>query len=1371
MRSRIKQSYPLRYGTRVPSLRLIVLLAVALSATALAGRIGRAGGPVREGNIVWANKSVGDRTSEVDSQVTKFRATDSELYANSPSFNFIPFQSCTALPSGAVGWWNAEGNANDALGSNNGVLHNGTSFSTGLVGQAFSFDGVDDYVSINRSIQDDFTIEFWLNTTQVVGTDDGQWYEGMGLVDAEVRSVTNDFGVTLRNGRVFFGVGNPDVTIKSGFVSDGNWHHVAATRLRSTGEMRLYVDGLQVASANAGTQSLTAPPRITMGQVQVDNNPYQGKLDEVTLYSRVLSAQEVQAIYNANVAGKCTFPANCKAAPSNLVAWWRAENNANDTVGNHHGSLQNATFTVGNVGQGFKLNQTDGTLDQVSIPSSPDLCPANFTIETWVKFDTLDTPNASAPGLQYIMFKKNTRIGNFEGYDLHKVRVNGEDKLSTTISAANGTFATVNSQTSVVTGQFYHVAASHDFDGTTGTLKLYVNGVLEGSASANFPPDYDTRPVFLGSSGESFFNGYLNGVIDEASIYDRVLSQAEIQSIYSAGNAGKCGPGSIQSLTLSPNPVNGGEPSTGTVTLTTAAPTGGTVINLSTSDADVATVPSFFTIAAGQTTGTFSVSTLVPATDTSALITTASQTGSTSASLTVLSARPDLTVSSATVPSSIQTDAGFNISWTDTNQGTAQAAMPWTDRVWLSNDNQLGNDTLIGDFPFNTNLEPNQTADRIQTISIPRNAISQDGSYYLLIQTEANNQINEGIGEGNNIIAQPINVTRQPHPDLVVDNVVAPNTAFFGQSILVQWTVKNIGLGPTNAQGWQDFVYLSLDNVPELEDPFKLPVNNVSYLASGESYTATAELKIPQGLVGQYKIIVWTDGDGTNHRSNVYPHQVVEDDDENNYGIARPIQINTPPLPDLRTINVVAPDEVFAGGQMTLNWRVENHGDGVTPQDQVNWVDKIYLSQNTTLDVNTDRLVGSLPRSGALAQNEGYTVSNFVMSVPNNIAGDWYVFILTDGDNQVYEFNNESNNANYDSQPPGSPMHIHATPPDLVIPTSVAAPANGSSGQSVSIGWTVKNQGAFDAAPNWFDAVYLSADQTLNTDSDVLLTNIFRSNPLGPGLTYDVSANVTLPSCISGTYYIFVLTDSRRQIFEFDPNLDAEANNASPPRSIQIVDATPDLRVTTVGQPSTGNAGQQINVNWAVANQGVGPTVLTKWTDRVYLSPTQTVDPGTALLIGSFDHIGALNSGENYTRTESLTIPSTAQGDYFVAVLTDANNEVEECANNANNVAAGAQMITIDNVLPDLIVQSANSQSNPIAGQTVSVDWTVANQGATAVNIHPGAMPFTSRAMPSSAMMTCASQRHRSQDRSQSELLTTARCKRRCRWLRRETTF
>ena len=58
---------------------------------------------------------------------------------------------CVAPPSGLISRWPGDGNTDDIEGGNNGSLQNGATFATGLVGQAFSLDGVNDYITIPRS--------------------------------------------------------------------------------------------------------------------------------------------------------------------------------------------------------------------------------------------------------------------------------------------------------------------------------------------------------------------------------------------------------------------------------------------------------------------------------------------------------------------------------------------------------------------------------------------------------------------------------------------------------------------------------------------------------------------------------------------------------------------------------------------------------------------------------------------------------------------------------------------------------------------------------------------------------------------------------------------------------------------------------------------------------------------------------------------------------------------------------------------------------------------------------------------------------------------------------------------------------------------
>lgn len=229
----------------------------------------------------------------------------------------------------------------------------------------------------------------------------------------------------------------------------------------------------------------------------------------------------------------------CVAPPAGMVGWWPANGTANDAVAGNHGQLAgDAGFATAVVGQGFRL---DGFGDFVEISDSPALKPAHMSVEAWVRFDSLDTPIVSqfgAVGLQYILFKKNSRIFNFEAYALRKERVGAVDRLVFSVADINGTGGTALavSTTAVVVGQFYHVVGTYD----GSQVRLYVNGTLEGQSAVSVTVDYGIRPVFIGTSGETVFDGKLHGSVDEATIYNRALDATEIAALHGAGSAGKC---------------------------------------------------------------------------------------------------------------------------------------------------------------------------------------------------------------------------------------------------------------------------------------------------------------------------------------------------------------------------------------------------------------------------------------------------------------------------------------------------------------------------------------------------------------------------------------------------------------------------------------------------------------------------------------------------------------------------------------------------------------------------------------------------------------------------------------------------------------
>jgi hypothetical protein len=227
----------------------------------------------------------------------------------------------------------------------------------------------------------------------------------------------------------------------------------------------------------------------------------------------------------------------CYPAPDGLVGWWPGEGSADDLIGTNNGVLKGGTLANGSgfVGSAFTF---DGTNGYVQIPDSPLFRPANLTVEAWVRFDSLDSAGNSPAGDQYIFFKQNSRDTDFEGFELGKGRNSELDYFYVIVTSATAQSVALQSVTSISPGVWYHIAGVRGSNFT----QIYVNGQLENQTNVNFPQDYGTLPVYLGTSGQSYWDHKLSGSLDEVSLYSRALSAPEIANIFKAGSAGKCRP-------------------------------------------------------------------------------------------------------------------------------------------------------------------------------------------------------------------------------------------------------------------------------------------------------------------------------------------------------------------------------------------------------------------------------------------------------------------------------------------------------------------------------------------------------------------------------------------------------------------------------------------------------------------------------------------------------------------------------------------------------------------------------------------------------------------------------------------------------------
>jgi regulation of enolase protein 1 (concanavalin A-like superfamily) len=208
-------------------------------------------------------------------------------------------EQLAGVGSTLVANYNFENNAADGSGFGNlGVTNNNVTFVAGKVGAlAAQFDGVSSSVQIPASVANDFSIAYWVKTTATGGS--GQWWNGKGLVDGEMPGSVADFGTSLIGTKAAFGVGNPDTTIVSTTsINDGNWHHVAATRVNATGAMKLYVDSSLQASATGPTGTRSAPTGLRIGGILANyaGGYLAGAVDDVRLYNYQLSASQIAAL-------------------------------------------------------------------------------------------------------------------------------------------------------------------------------------------------------------------------------------------------------------------------------------------------------------------------------------------------------------------------------------------------------------------------------------------------------------------------------------------------------------------------------------------------------------------------------------------------------------------------------------------------------------------------------------------------------------------------------------------------------------------------------------------------------------------------------------------------------------------------------------------------------------------------------------------------------------------------------------------------------------------------------------------------------------------------------------------------------------------
>lgn len=484
---------------------------------------------------------------------------------------------------------------------------------------------------------------------------------------------------------------------------------------------------------------------------------------------------------------------------------------------------------------------------------------------------------------------------------------------------------------------------------------------------------------------------------------------------------------------------------------------------------------------------------------------------------------PDFTVTNVTPDSLTAREAApFSVHWTTHNAGNGANKGIYRDRIYLSESpdwNMGAGAKVLTTYTFNQVLFPGDSAVRKADLILPN---LPAGQWYFFVETDAYNDEQEFGTEQNNI-AHSVAVTIQPlHADLEITAFLAPEAANSGANIMVSWETANNGDVTTAANLWMDRLWLSKDTIPDGGDWQLAAVEHRGRLDTGKTYTVSQAVNIPNGLFGNYYLLI-----------DVAHDWEAQADDANpaNDLALRPMTIYLQSTPDLQISDLSAPVKVYASEKFYLHYTVANNGAGEVSGKSVS--DRVVLSNDLYLK-GADIDLGFRTATRTLLTGSSYTDS-IQVTIPVYAAGNYYLLLQTDSKENIYEFQGESNNIAW--------LLLQITPINDVAGnltvTEVETPDSALLGEPLSIRYVLKNTGDSLVSGTLRDASYLSTDQLFDDVSDRLHTISNYAVNLQPGDSLEQMLIAPALTAKAGDYFGLIRDNIAATTREssFDDNL------------------------------------------------------------------------------------------------------------------------------------------------------------------------------------------------------------------------------------------
>jgi azurin len=579
----------------------------------------------------WTQSGAGGTITNINSDTTTvtnlangtttFTLHETDNYGVTATTNVVVTNGSSSLLTGIVSYWKLDessGNAIDAAGGgNNGTVTGATHGVTGKINTAYSFSGTTPKVNCGTNTNLAFTtgtIGCWVNLSTLSPSGDGViiskgdasgeyngWaliYEADGLFKFQTYTASGS---------------HTTYTFSTTTLAANTWYYLAVSFNGSS--LVTYINGNQVTTTETNLPVTTVYPFVIGNNANAANFAFNGVIDEVGAWNRVLTPAEVTSLYNAGAGNQYPFSGSSStpsanagsdqnlsagttsttltgsgadqggtitsyawtqvagasatitspssatttvtglsagtytfvltvtdnnsntakdsvnvtvAAPSSslltgIVSYWKLDESSGNAIdaagGGNNGTVTGATHGVtGKINTAYSFS---GTTPKVNCGTNTNLAFTTGTIGCWVNLSTL------SPSGDGVIISKGDASGEYNGWALI-YEADGLFKFQTYTASGSHTTYTF-STTTLAANTWYYLAVS--FNGSS--LVTYINGNQVTTTETNLPVT-TVYPFVIGNNANAA-NFAFNGVIDEVGAWNRVLTPAEVTSLYNAG--------------------------------------------------------------------------------------------------------------------------------------------------------------------------------------------------------------------------------------------------------------------------------------------------------------------------------------------------------------------------------------------------------------------------------------------------------------------------------------------------------------------------------------------------------------------------------------------------------------------------------------------------------------------------------------------------------------------------------------------------------------------------------------------------------------------------------------------------------------------